>query len=186
MDVTSSYLTVLDQRRSNLASYEWHFIDREKVSGPGIDSDAFRAHPVIHNVSAISFAADFGDIYIYSVEVLNAANQTTTFTLNRLVEEGYPHQEVCYLFFPTTIRAVTVKAQERGESKRTPRLAVFAGVARQEEYLKQALWYLRYARRETDLATDDPQAAAQHLDAAAQNLRLAVQRLIRLRVKEKY
>jgi len=184
MDVTSNYLTVLDRRNSHLASYEWHFIDREKVDRPGIDSDVFRAQPVLPNVSAISFAAELGDAFIYSVEVLDAANRGTTFTLARLIEERFPHEEICYLFFPTTLRSVTVKYEARGDVSRTPRLTVFAGIARQEEFLKQALWYLRCARLEADLAMRGPTAPAPHLDAACQNLRLAAKRVVRFRVKE--
>ena len=184
IDVTSNYLTVLDKRNSHLASYEWHFIDREKVDGPGIDSDVFLAQPVLPNVSAISFAAELGDVYIYSVEVLDAANRVTTFTLDRLIEERYPHEEICYLFFPTTIRSVTLKYQPRSDISRTPRLTVFAGIARQEEYLKQSLWYLRCARLEADLAIRHATAPAAHLDAACQNLRLAAKRVVRFRVKE--
>jgi hypothetical protein len=184
IDVTSNYLTLLDQRSSRLSSYDWHFVDREKVDGPGIDRDVYRAQPPIAKVSAISFAADFGDVYIYSVEVLNAAGATTTFTLNRLIEENMPHQEICWLFFPKTIQSVTLRYEARGNGKRTPRLAVFAGVAREDEYLKQALWYLRYSHREVETALQAPATAAPHVGEAAQNLRWAATRLIRFRVKK--
>jgi hypothetical protein len=183
IEVTSNYLNQLDQRYSTLSSYDWHFIDREKVDGPGIDRDEFRAQPLISKASAISFAADFGDVYIYSVAVLDASGNATTFTINRLIEENYPHQVVCYLFFPKTIQSVAATYQARGDSSRTPRLAIFAGVAREEEYLKQALWFLRYVRREMDVAIQNPEAAAPHVGNAGQNLRNAASRLIRFRVK---
>jgi cysteinyl-tRNA synthetase len=104
--------------------------------------------------------------------------------IDRLIEERYPHEEICYLFFPTTIRSVTLKYQPRSDISRTPRLTVFAGIARQEEYLKQSLWYLRCARLEADLAIRHATAPAAHLDAACQNLRLAAKRVVRFRVKE--
>lgn len=183
IEVTSHCLTTLDQRHSTLAAYEWHFVDREKVDGPGIDRDVFQMQPPVPRVSAISFSADFGNVYIYSVGVLDASGQTTTFTLNRLIEENYPHQGICHLFFPRTVQSITILYQPRGGSSRTPRLAVFAGAAREEEYLKQALWYLRYARRETEAAIQNPESAAPHLEAASENLRRAASRLIRYRVK---
>ncbi len=182
MDAVSAYLNVLDRRHSSLASYQWHLVDSEKVDGPGVDRDIFLARPVIHNVSAISFAASFGDVLIHSVEVQDANGQTTTFTLKRLVEEKYPHEQICYLFFPTAVRSVAIQYEAKTRTTRTPRLAVFAGIALEEEYLKQALWYLRYARREAiQAALLSPNTDA-HLHAACQNLRLAAQRLIRFRI----
>ena len=185
-DVTGNYLGTLDQRYATLSAYQWHFIDRWKVDGPGIDRDVFRAQPPIAHVSAISFGAEFGDVYIYTAEVLDIAGNATTFTLNRLVEENYPHQDICYLFFSRTIQSVTIKYQARGTSPRTPRLAVFAGVAREEEYLKQAQWYLRAARRELDAAVRNPETAGPSIAQAAQNFRQAANRVIRFRVKRPF
>lgn len=181
----SRYLTVLDQRHSTLASYKWHFIDRESV-GSGIERGVFRAQPVIPNVSAISFAADDGDVRLYSVVVYDAAGHATTFTLNRLVEHNYPHEEICYLFFPTTIQSVVTRCEAQQGRSRAPRLTVFAGVAREQEYLKQALWYLRYARRGIQRAAGERTTPSPHLEAARKNLRLAATRLIRFRMKRRY
>ncbi|MCX8037447.1 MAG: hypothetical protein N3D11_10475 [Candidatus Sumerlaeia bacterium] len=185
MDAVSAYLNVLDRRHSSLASYQWHLVDSEKVDGPGVDRDIFLARPVIHNVSAISFAASFGDVLIHSVEVQDASGQTTTFTLKRLVEEKYPHEQICYLFFPTAVRSVAIQYEAKTQTTRTPRLAVFAGIALEEEYLKQALWYLRYARREASQAARLTPNTDAHLQAACQNLRLAAQRLIRFRIQSR-
>jgi len=183
IEATSNYLNVRDQRHSASSAYTWHFIDSQKVDGPGIDRDEFHAQPVISKVSAISFAAEFGNVYVHSVEVFDASGKATAFTLDRLIEENYPRYTICYLFFPTVVQKVVMHYQARGGSVRTPRLAVFAGVARQEEYLKQALWYLSCARREADLAARNPESAAPHVEAACQNLRHAAGRLVRFQVK---
>ncbi|KPL11828.1 hypothetical protein AMJ85_02815 [candidate division BRC1 bacterium SM23_51] len=181
----SNYIAVLDQRYSTLASYKWHFIDRQKVE-PGVDEDTFDARPVIPNVSAISFAADYGDVYLYWVCVHGAKGNATTFTLSRLVERDYPHRQICYLFFPTAIQKVVIKYEGRPRGPRDPRLTVFAGVAREQEYLKQTLWYLRYAHREAQQAVEKRPESSRHLEAACQNLRQAAARLIRFRTKRSY
>jgi len=184
--VTNTYLTQLDQRHSTLASYKWHFIDREKVGTPGIDVDTFTARPPIPNVSAISFAADYGDVYIYTVSVYNDKGKPTTFTINSLVQQNYPHEEICYLVFPTTVERIVIKYEARRYRSRTPRVTILAGVAREQEYLKQTITYLRYASREAEMAVRDRARSQRHIAAACENLRRAASRLIRFQMKQKY
>jgi hypothetical protein len=179
------YLTVLDQRHSTLDSYKWYFIDREKV-GPGIDNDPFVAKPPIPNVSAISFAVDYGDVYMYTVSVIDTDDNATTFPIHRMIEESYPHEEICYLFFPTTVKQVDVKYGVRRRRSRDPRLTVFAGVAREEEYLKQVRWYLRYANRELQLAIRNARDSRAHIERANDYLRKGTRRLILYRMKDQY
>jgi len=184
--VVVSYLTALDQRNLTLDSYTWHFVSREKVSGPGIDSDVFVARPIIPNVSAISFVADLGDVFIHSVFVEDSRGELTTFTLNRRVAEKHPRREICYLFFPKTIRSISMEYRSQGQGASEPYLAVFAGVARREEYLKQACWYARHADRGIESALGNPTAAAPYLEAACGNLRLAATRVIGFRMSQSW
>jgi hypothetical protein len=168
----SDYLTLLDRRTSSLSSYKWYFIDREKVD-PGMDTDEYIAQPPIAKVSAISFAADYADVVVYWAVVQDGQGNATTFPLQRVVEPNYPQRVVCYLFFPTAVKKVTLRYRPRVAGTRDPHLTVFAGVAREPEYLKQALWYLRSARAEASQATRDASGSSPHLALAAQNLRSA-------------
>lgn len=180
---TTHYLKKLDQRHSTLDSYKWYFIDREKVEPDRVETDVFRARPVIPNVSAVSFSADYGDVYLYEVVVHDVKGNPTTFPLRHEVEQNYPHEEICYLYFPTTLERVILKYEVKRYRSRVPRVTVFAGVAREQEYLKQALYYLHRARRETDQAMRNPAAAAPHIEAAREYLNRAAERLIRFRAK---
>jgi hypothetical protein len=180
-----TYLTLLDQRHSTLASYKWHFIDEEKVE-LGVETDEFEVKPVIARVSAISFAARYGDVFIYSAVVYDDKGTSSVFKINRPVEHKFPREEICYLVFPTTLKKVVVRYQKRRERSRKPRLSLYAGVAGEEEYLKQALGHLRDARHRAGLAASDRKRASQHIEAACKDLRRAAERIRRFRQKQKY
>lgn len=180
------YLIHLDQLHSTLDSYRWYFIDREAIRD-GIREETFLVRPPVPNVSAISFAANDGDIYLYSASVLDEKNSATTFPIQRVIEENYPQEEICYLFFPTTVHSVTIKCGVRRRKSRAPRLTVFAGVAREEEFLKQTRWYLRYALRDLQNAAELDRARSRfHVESARENLSHARERLLLFRKKQKY
>lgn len=138
-----AYLKIMDERHSSLADYEWIFIEQKKVSGSTIDQDKFD-DIAVHDVSAISFHAEFGDVLLHSVTIRDDRGAVAgEYHLDPplVLRSDVPRREVFHLYFPIRLEEVIVRFQVAAP-RTNPRVNVYAGIASNREYLKQAQYYL--------------------------------------------
>jgi hypothetical protein len=143
------YVKTVDQAHSLLAHYKWYFVGRNKVSrGEEIDEDTYNIEPLLKGASAISFAAERGDVYVHRMKVIDAHGAETNFKIDKWIDSGLPRREICYLFFQTDIAQIIMDFSARANEG--PRLAVYVGVTPMPEYAKEAIYYLAAARKATE------------------------------------
>jgi hypothetical protein len=165
------YMKIVDDRNSSQENYRWYSVGRQKVSRGGVDEDTFLVEPPLRRVSAISFAAERGDITVHRMTVSDAQGNETKFTIERLVRADFPRKEVCFLYYQQSVKQI-VLYYSTNEREAGPRLRVYCGVTPLPEYAKEAIYFLTVAKKEI---------AQDQLAGAVDNLRKAWKRMLRLK-----
>ncbi len=147
IDLIIDYVKMTDDRHSLLPFYEWRPIGEKRVSLGGIDEDTYDVSPVHRDISALSFVARRGDVYIHNITVIDEEDKETKFKVERWIRIGVPRKEVCFLYFPTNIDSIVINYSSRKNARENPHLQVFIGKTNVPEYGKAALYYLSRARR---------------------------------------
>lgn len=142
IDSSISYSKFLDDRHSHLGSYRWFRVAEQMAPASGIDADRVALPAPVERVSAISFSADNADIFIWHIRVVNDEGAQTTFQVNKWINEGLPRTYICYLREPTRVVAVETRRQARGARGR---LTLYAGVTREMEHAKNAIYLMQSA-----------------------------------------
>ena len=148
MTLITDYVKLTDDRSSSLLFYKWYFIGKNQEMRETMEEVVFKPTPVIRNVSAISFEAEKADVNIHFMKVTDLEGNTTSFKVDKCILNGLPRKEVCFLYFPTTIKQIVVDYSTKSKGK--SRLTVYAGVTDRPEYGKAALYYLSRGRKEIE------------------------------------
>lgn len=147
LDVIVDYIKQVDDRHSLLPYYRWYTVGEKRVSVGVLDEDNYELDPIHYGVSALSFVALRGDVYVQNISVIDKSNSETRFNVNRWVRVDFPRKEVCYLYFPTDIRKIIIRYTGEQGLPEMPKLQVFSGVTNIPEHGKAALYYLSRARQ---------------------------------------
>jgi len=139
------HVKLTDDRVSSLLYYRWYNLGQHKVSDDDIEEDIYKPQPPIRNVSALSFEATGADVFVHHMKVVDIQNNAIRFNINKWIIDGLPHKEVCYLYFPTTIKSIILDHSTKKKAK--AHLKVFAGITDRTEYGKAALYYLTRGRK---------------------------------------
>jgi|GEM_PF-612952 len=153
MNLIIDYVKLTDDRASSLLFYRWYYIGRHRVISEQIQEEKFTPRPLIKNVSAISFNAERADVHIHFMKVIDLKGNTTSFKIDKWILKNLPRKEVCFLYFPTTIKEIVLDYSTRPNT--WARLRVFAGVTDRPEYAKAGLYYLASAKKEIENSTFD-------------------------------
>jgi hypothetical protein len=145
VDFLLDYLKLTDRKHSNLGNYTWYYIGDKRVSISNMDRDVFYVTPALPNVSAISFRAIEGDVWIEKIEVLDMDDTRYSFVVQRKILDELPRKEVCYLPLPITVKEIVTEYS--GSKKQNPRLRMYGGVSREPEHMKAVIHYLREAHQ---------------------------------------
>lgn len=140
ISLVKNFVKLADERSSNLLYYKWYYIGRNRVEREEIEEDIYDAKPPIPKSSAISFEATGEDVLIHHMKVIDIQNNEIEFSLNKWILEGLPRKEVCYMYFPVTVKQVVIDYSTRKDS--VARLKVYVGVTDNPEYGKASLYYL--------------------------------------------
>ncbi len=162
----SDLVQLMDDRNSSLLNYRWYYIGYHRVEDPALEEDHFDVQPPLHNVSGISFEADINNVNLQYMKVIDLHNQITEFRIDKWIIAGLPRKEVCYLYFPSTIREIIIGHSVKPEKR--ARLRVFLGVTDQPEYAKAAMFYL--ARARSGILANKFKEARTDLEKARENL----------------
>jgi len=146
MTLITDYVKLTDDRSSSLLFYKWYFIGKNQEMRETMEEVVFKPTPMIRNVSAISFEAEKADVNIHFMKVTDLEGNTTSFKVDKCILNGLPRKEVCFLYFPTTIKQIVVDYSTKSKGK--SRLTVYAGVTDRPEYGKAALYYLSRGQKE--------------------------------------
>lgn len=168
MNLIINYVKLTDDRASSLLFYRWYYIGRDRVVGDHIQEETFKPKPIIKNVTAISFEAEKENVHIYYMKVIDLENITTSFKIDKWILKNVPRKEVCFLYFPTTIKEILINYSTKSDT--WARLRVYAGVTDRPEFGKAALYYLASAKREIESGA---------FEKAKINLQKAKERLIK-------
>jgi hypothetical protein len=168
MNLILDYVKLTDDRASSLLFYRWYYIGRNRVVGDQIQEEIFKPQPILKNVMAISFEADKEDVHIHYMKVIDLEDTTTNFKIDKWILKNVPRKEVCFLYFPTTIKQILLDYSTKSDT--WARIRVYAGVTDRPEYGKAALYYLTIAGREIDTG---------FFDKAKTNLQKAKELLIK-------
>jgi len=166
LNLISSHVKITDDRLSSLLFYRWYYIGTHRVDTVTIDEDIFLPQPPLRNVSAISFEATGSDVLIHYMKVVDINNHVAEFNLKKWILAGLPRKEVCFLYFPTTIKRIVMDYSTKPDSR--ARMKLFAGVTDQPEYGKASLYYLSTSRRQVE--TGDFKGAKENLRKARELL----------------
>ena len=161
-----NYVKLTDDRASSLLFYRWYYIGKHRVEGATIEEETFTPRPLVKNVSAVSFEALNADIFIHYMKVIGVNDHVVDFKINKWIYDGLPRKEVCFLYFPTTVKKIIIDYATKPETK--ARLKVYVGVTDHPEHGKAALYYLSHARKNVeqdafDKALEDLQKAKELL-----------------------
>ena len=148
LTMIQDYVKLVDDRASSLLFYRWYYIERHRVTGDALEEQIFNPRPLIKNVSAISFEANRADVFIHYMKVIDIHNNATNFKINKWIINGLPRKEVCFLYFPTTIKRIILDYSTKPDAKAS--LSVYAGVTDRPEHGKAALYYLSSAKKEIE------------------------------------
>lgn len=148
MNLIIDHVKLTDDRASSLLFYRWYYIGRNRVEGDQIQEKIFKPQPIMKNVTAISFEAEKEDVHIHYMKVIDLDNTTTNFKIDKWILKNVPRKEVCFLYFPTTIKQILLDYSTRSET--SARIRVYAGVTNRPEFGKAALYYLTTARKEIE------------------------------------
>jgi hypothetical protein len=149
-----NHVKLTDDRSSSLLFYRWYYLGRHKVKDETIEEDIFKVEPPVKNVSAISFEAKYADVKIHYMKVIAVDGKETDFKINKWITAGLPRQELCFFYFPTTIKKVILDYSTRPDSR--ARLRLYAGVTDTPEYCKAALYYLTEAQKDLERSSFTP------------------------------
>lgn len=158
----TGYIQSVDAMNPTLPYYQWHFIDKNKVSARRIDTDEFRPIQALPHVTAVGFSVKRGDVRISSIEVEAADGATFRFDIGKVVHESSPRRNVCFL--PTEIKLKSVRIRYRGLTKpgqSEPRLMLEAGISSLPESARESVHRLSMA--EMALQAGDRPAAGAHI-----------------------
>lgn len=147
LDLISDYIKMIDDRHSLLPYYTWYEIGEKRVSLGGVDEDSYDVNPAMKNVSAVSFVALRGDVFIHYIKVIDEEGNETRFKVNRWIRLHWPRKDVCFLYFPTDLTKIVIAYSAREDSTVNPKLVVYAGVTTVPEHGKASLYYLTRARQ---------------------------------------
>lgn len=147
LGIIIDYIKFIDDRHSSLPYYKWYKIGENEVSLGGIDEDTFKVRPPLKNVSAISFVALYGDVFVHNIRVLDENRSETKFNVNRWIKLNFPRKEVCFLYFPTNVERIIITYSARKEAVLPPKLIIYGGITSLPEYGKAALYYLTRAQQ---------------------------------------
>lgn len=148
LTLATDHVKLTDDRVSSLLYYKWYYIGYQRVEGETIEEKTYKPQPPIRNVSAISFEASGGNVQVHFVKVVDINDKVSNFNVNKWIWDGLPHKEICYLYFPTTIKSVIVDYSAKPNTR--ARLTVFAGVTDRPEHGKAALYYLSRAAKSVE------------------------------------
>jgi len=148
MNLITDYVKLTDERSSSLLFYKWYFIGKNQDMRETMEEVVFNPAPVIRNVSAISFEAEKADVNIHYMKVKDLEGNTTSFKVNKCIIAGLPRKEVCFLYFPTTIKQIVVDYSTKAKGK--ARLTLYAGVTDRPENGKASLYYLSRGKNEIE------------------------------------
>lgn len=149
IQVVSDYVKLVDDRNSSLASYRWYEVGEKKIPSPVADKIyelRLNVFPILRNVSAVSFVVSGGDIFIQALTVIDERNNETKFVVNRWIKDNFPRKEVCFLYFPTSLKQIIISCSVSSASSNIPRLKFYGGRTNVPEYGKAALYYLTRAQ----------------------------------------
>ncbi len=161
----TGYIQSVDAMNPTLPYYQWHFIDKNKVSAKRVDTDEFRPIQALPHVTAVGFSVKRGDVRISNIEVEAADGSTFQFDIGKVVHESSPRRNVCFL--PTEIKLKSVRIRYRGLTKpdqSEPRLMLEAGISSLPESARESVHRLSMA--EMALRADDRSAAGIHVRGA--------------------
>jgi hypothetical protein len=148
MNLIIDHVKLTDDRASSLLFYRWYYIGRNRVVGDHIQEEIFKPQPILKNVTAISFEAEREDVHIHYMKVIDLDDTATNFKIDKWILKNVPRKEVCFLYFPTTIKQILLDYSTRTET--WARIRVYAGVTDRPEFGKAALYYLASARKEIE------------------------------------
>ena len=168
LSLVTEYIKLADDRYSSLLFYRWYYVARERVSDKAMEEDVFRPRPVIKNVSALSFEAEGEDVLVHFMKVKDMKGKVTTFKIDKWIIEGLPRKEICYLYFPTTIKEIVMDYSTRPDSR--AHLRLYAGVSDRPEHGKASIYYLKQAEKNIE---------QNNFEKARENLVSARNRLIK-------
>jgi len=184
----------LDNRHSTLASYRWYRLPEVKAPTSGRDTVEVRLPTPVESVSAISFTSSGGDVFVWSMTLVDPTGQKTEFPDVRTnVPWGLPRTALVHLQRPSRVQRIEADLSQRADQ--TARLSFYAGVTRDPEHAKKAIAQMAEAIKTMD-ALDrgdggdlgQPAAAAkavEDLQAARANMALFEKRLERNRQRRR-
>lgn len=158
----TGYIQSVDAMNPTLPFYQWHFIDKNKVSARRVDTDEFLPIQPLPHVTAVGFSVKRGDVRISSIEVEAVDGSTFEFDIGEVVHESSPRRNVCFL--PTEIKLKSVRIRYRGLTKpgqSEPRLMLEAGISSLPESARESVHRLSMA--EMALRSGDRPAAGVHI-----------------------
>ncbi|MBN1901365.1 hypothetical protein JW926_08600 [Candidatus Sumerlaeota bacterium] len=148
MNLVIDHVKLKDDRASSLLFYRWYYIGRNRVIGDQIQEKIFKPQPILKNVTAISFEAEREDVHIHFMKVTDLEDAATSFKIDKWILKNVPRKEVCFLYFPTTIKQILLDYSTKTDA--WGRISVYAGVTDRPEFGKAALYYLTTARKEIE------------------------------------
>lgn len=155
----ANYLRNRDDLHSSLVDYRWIQLDEGKVQNAKgtVDKDTLDFSPPVEAISALSLAAQRGDAYIHQIRVYDEKGNLRDSWFDyrdrapKLLRHSLPRRQVFHLWRRTTISRIEIEYSRanRGEEFR-PKVVVYGGITDKPEYIKTAIYYLDYARRQLE------------------------------------
>lgn len=178
LDAMSAYIRAVDDTNPTLPYYQWHFVDRSKVTETMTDTDVFRTPRALPGVTAISLKVIRGDVRVERVRVFDKSGTAFEFNLGKVIPADSPRREICML--ETELALDRVEISYRGVSRqeaKAPRLILEAGISSVPEYARQCNYELKLASKSIegkDFATGEKRMreAARLLSAYLQSRRM--------------
>ncbi|GAB4319089.1 MAG: hypothetical protein Kow0059_12830 [Candidatus Sumerlaeia bacterium] len=160
------YVRLTDRKHSALSNYTWNYLGENRVALGVVDRDSFYVTPALRNVSAISFTAAGGNVWVDRIVVVDVSDRQATIPVRRRILAGLPRKEIVFLNLPMTVKEVVVFYSAEPDDQ--PRVRLFGGVSRRPEDLKAALHYLGATRQA--IAEGRREDALQAAEAAQRHL----------------
>jgi len=148
LDSMSAYIHAVDDTNPTLPYYQWHFVDRSKVTETMTDTDVFRTPRALPGVTAISLKVIRGDVRVERVRVFDKSGTAFEFNLGKVIPADSPRREICML--ETEVELDRVEISYRGVSRqeaKAPRLILEAGISSVPEYARQCNYELKLASK---------------------------------------
>ncbi len=138
----------MDRANPSLQFYTWHHVSKNKVPPHGIREQVIELRRPIEGTTAVSMKVKNGDVKIHSLMAYDENGTAWEFTQSMVIPANQPRPHFLFLPLPTRLSRIRITcSRQEPIGERLPRLFLKAGVCREPEAAKHALYYLKLARQ---------------------------------------